>query len=251
MKKLYKLGCLVLGLLMALTLAIKAVQANTVTYGTPQQVGQGTARSYVTLGDRRQVSELGVILSESALTGLPSQMAEINLALPRQATRATPFTHIGLNWNPQGHPPAPIYGTPHFDLHFYTISEAARRRIVTTGADAARVYKTPDARLVPTGYVLAPNSAVPGEGSHWINPQAPEFQGAPHGFDHTFVYGFYNGNLDFLEPMISKTALEQHQTFDEAIARPARYSSTRAYPGRYSASYDTQAHEFRIALKAF
>lgn len=147
--------------------------------------------------------------------------------------------------------PPPIYGTPHFDRHFYTISQATRQQITATGADAVKAYKTPDASLIPTGYVLAPDSAVPGEGSYWINPQAPEFQGTPHGFEHTFIYGFYDGKIDFLEPMISRTALEQHQTFDEAIARPVRYWTSGAYPSRYSTSYNAQTRDFRIALNSF
>lgn len=251
MKILHRFGFFILGLASIFVITITAVQANTVVRGTPQKVGQGTASSYVDLDNRGQVSAIGVILSESALTSLPKQMTEIDLALPRQVLRSTPFTHIGLNWNPQGHPPQPIYGTPHFDLHFYIIPQAARRSITATGEDVARANKTPDANLIPTEYVLAPDSAVPGEGSHWINPKAPEFQGKPHGFAHTFIYGFYNGKMNFLEPMISRTTLAQHQTFDDVIARPVRYSTPGIYPSQYSMSYNPKAHEFQITLSRF
>ncbi|MEP0916398.1 DUF5602 domain-containing protein [Leptolyngbya sp. DQ-M1] len=251
MRKSHKLGIFISGLLMLLVVSINAVHANTIVQGTPQSIGQGTARSYVALDNRSRVSELGVILSESALSDLPTTMTEIELALPRQASRTTPFTHIGLNWNPQGHPPAPIYGTPHFDVHFYTISQAARRRITAIGKDAERAYITPDARFIPAGYVMAPDSAEPGQGSHWIDPKSDEFQGAPHGFNHTFIYGFYNGKMNFLEPMISKAAFDQRQSFQKTIARPVRYSTLGRYPRQYSMSYDSQAHQFRISLSKF
>jgi len=29
-----------------------------------------------------------------------------------------PFDHIGINWNPNGHPPAGVYNRPHFDVPF-------------------------------------------------------------------------------------------------------------------------------------
>ncbi|WP_088889617.1 DUF5602 domain-containing protein [Leptolyngbya ohadii] len=248
MKKQYRLAFLALGVAVAMLITIGTAQANSIVRGASQPIGQGTASSYVSLNDRGQVSEVGVILSESVLKDLPSQMTEVDLALPPQALSSTPFTHIGLNWNPQGHLPPPIYGIPHFDLHFYTISQATRRQITATDEDAAKAYQIPEASLVPANYVMAPDSAEPGQGSHWVNPNAPEFQGAPHGFDHTFIYGFYDGRMSFLEPMISKTMLEQHQSFDEAIARPARYSPSGVYPNRYSLSYDAQAHEYRITL---
>ncbi len=57
--------------------------------------------------------------------------------------------------------------------------------------------------------------------------------------------------MNFLEPMISKGAMEQHQTFHDEIARPARYSTRGSYPSQYSLSYDAQAHEFRITLSGF
>lgn len=71
MKKRYKLGLLALGLVMILIMTIHSVQANTIVQGTPRQIGQGTARSYVAM-NRGQVSAIGVLLSESALTGLSS-----------------------------------------------------------------------------------------------------------------------------------------------------------------------------------
>ncbi len=153
MEKQYRLGLLILGLVIMSLVTINAVQANTIVQGTPRQIGQGIVRSYVAMSHRGQVSAIGVILSESALSGLPLEMTEVDLALPRHADR-TPFTHIGLNWNPQGHPPIAIYGTPHFDLHFCTISQAARQRITAAGADAQRAYRTPETRLIPAGYIL-------------------------------------------------------------------------------------------------
>lgn len=223
-------------------------QANTTLYGTSQNLGQGNAATYVVLDDQGQVTEIGITLSESALTNLPTEETELDLALPQVAIDTTPFTHVSLNWNPEGHLPTPIYGTPHFDVHFFTIAPTTRQAITVTGDNIAQTYKTPDSQLIPAGYQLAPDSGVPREGAHWINPQSPEFQGEPHGFDHTFIYGFYDGTIDFLEPMVSKATLEQYPTIDEPIPQPDRHSTPGLYPTHYSITYEAQTHQYRISL---
>ena len=38
-------------------------------------------------------------------------------------------------------------------------------------------------------------------GWHWIDPLSPEFTGQP--FSKTYIYGYYGGELSFVEPMIT------------------------------------------------
>ncbi len=145
----------------------------------------------------------------------------------------------------------PIYGVPHFDFHFYLLTPGQRQAITAEGADLARNYQQPDSALIPAGYVLAPDSAEARQGSHWIDPKAAEFQGQPHGFDQTFIYGFYEGKLSFLEPMISKAFLESHANLRQPIHRPARYSKPGLYPSQYQVSYDPQTREYSVVLEQF
>jgi hypothetical protein len=151
--------------------------------GKPQAFGKGTIRTYIALDSHKQPQEMGVILTKTALTNLPDDK-EFILPLPKVANK-TGFTHIGFNWQSHGHNPSPIYGVPHFDFHFYTLRIKERNQITAIGSDLATVYKTPETKLIPTGYVLAPDSAEPRMGSHWINPKSEELQGAPHGFSQT------------------------------------------------------------------
>jgi hypothetical protein len=58
------------------------------------------------------------------------------------------FTHFGLEWNPQGHPPSGIYEDPRFDFHFYLVPEAERLAF-STGLDRMPVFP----RFVPDNYV--------------------------------------------------------------------------------------------------
>ncbi len=59
---------------------------------------------------------------------LPAENSECILPFPK--TKGMHFyTHGYLDWNPQGHIPVGIYDKPHFDFHFYIISNEARMAI--------------------------------------------------------------------------------------------------------------------------
>lgn len=97
-------------------------------YGAPVTVGAGQARSYVLL-DRETPLEIGIALSEAALTDLPVEAMMYEYLLPLPATNPTPIRLVELDWNPMGHPPPQIYTVPHFDFHFYTVTQPERDAI--------------------------------------------------------------------------------------------------------------------------
>jgi hypothetical protein len=202
------------------------------------------------LDDNGNPTEVGVILSNDALSNLPEHAEEYMLQLPPEAS-TTAITHIGLDWRSHGHAPDDIYHLPHFDVHAYVITPQEREAITATGANLETVYATPAPELIPAGYVLAPESAEPRQGAHWIDPTADEFRDAPHGFDHTMIYGFYNGEMAFVEPMVTIDFLQSQQEFEGAIALPARYARPSAYPTAYSITYNEATGEHVIALTDF
>lgn len=216
--------------------------------GEPQPMGDGTVRSYVQLDDQNQPQEVGIILTETALDNLPGEEAEVVLALPEQAN-GTVINHIGVNWRPQGHAPAPVYGDPHFDVHYYTITPEQRAAITAT--DLEKSYKTPDATLLPPGYVMAPDSAEPRMGGHWVNTAAEELQGHPHGFSRTMIYGFHDGETAFMEPMLTLDSLLSQEDFESSIAVPERFSQPGSYPTGYRITYDEVAGEYTVAMTDF
>ncbi|WP_190511244.1 DUF5602 domain-containing protein [Oscillatoria sp. FACHB-1407] len=216
----------------------------------PQPLGEGTVRTYVKLDAQNQLQEVGVILTEAALADLPDDATEYVLQLPPQATGIA-FTHVGLDWRSHGHPPAPIYGSPHFDVHFYTLTPEEREQITATGSDLEKAYLAPASDLIPAGYVLAPDSAEPRMGAHWIDPTSEEFQGTPHGFSHTLIYGFYNGEMAFLEPMITLDFLKSQQEFEGTFAVPTQYSKEGLYPSAYNITYNEATQEHTVGLTGF
>ncbi len=221
-------------------------QAATLT-GDSQPIGMGTARTYVTLDSTGNPTTLGLAFSAAILSDLPLTETEYNLQFPQQAA-PTAFTHMGFDWNPHGHEPPGIYGVPHFDFHFYTISPPARAQITAIGEDLAKVYQAPPAGFVPADYILAPESAIPGQGSHWVDLTAAEYQGDPHGFGETLIYGFYNGEMVFIEPMISKSTLEDQLSFTQDLKLPTLYPQSAYYPTTYSLAYSAAASEYTVAL---
>lgn len=220
--------------------------------GESKPLGEGQVRSWVTLDTSGHPTAVGLTFNEKAMNGLPEVMPkgveglEISLALPKEAS-ATPFKHIALYWNPQGHPPEKVYDLPHFDFHFYMISEQQRNGITVQGDDVARSQKQPAAEFVPEGYIYVPDSAIPRMGAHWVNPLSQELHGQT--FTKTFLYGSYDGQLIFAEPMITKAFLETKTNVTEAIKLPAKYAQRAYYPTKYSVRYDPVTKEYTIALE--
>jgi len=148
-----------------------------------------------------------------------------------------------------GHPPPGTYDTPHFDLHFYTITSAERDAI--TPADPSygdKLERAPEPSLIPESYLPAPDG-IPRMGRHWFSTLAPESNGQP--FTRTLLYGFYDGRQIFIEPMVTRAFLETRQNVTEIIQQPAEYSTPGFHPRLYAVEYDAAAAEHRIVLRDF
>ena len=219
--------------------------------GPPTSIGQGSARSFVTLDADGKPSTIGIRLSKSALDGLPAEEPtdaiewEYTLQLPPEAA-SSGYNHIGIDWNPHGHIPKGIYDKPHFDFHFYLIDDAARNKITAVGDDLAQAHKAPPAEFMPAGYVLPPGTEVPHMGAHAVDPKADEFTGKP--FTKTFIYGYYGGKMIFLEPMVTKAFLETKPDALVTVAVPKKYSLHGYYPTQYGVKYDQAHGEYVISL---
>lgn len=239
-----------------------SLQAQKIIKGEPKQLGDGSVYTWIRLDDNGNPDAVGVNLTGQALSGLPTisdpggmkilgdfVTFEYTLHFPKEIS-ATPFNHAGLNWNPGGHVPPQFYGYPHFDFHFYAIPMSDRHMIKAIGEDTNVCYKPPAPEFLPQDYICAPVSAEPMMGSHWVDLSSPEFNGQK--FTRTFIYGFYNGNLIFWEPMVTKAFLETKPDFSEKIQQPEKYLKTGLYyPTSYSIKYDDQNKEYSVSLEGF
>jgi hypothetical protein len=232
-----------------------AASLNRTTYGRPVKVGNGTARTYITI--TRGVPEVGVALSEGALTGLPNEhtpggMSEqghttFGTVLELPAENPTHFRHVLLNWNPSGHVPPGVYDTPHFDFHFYVIESAERLAIDPTDPEYQRkAERQPDPQWIPARYVMPAPLAVARMGVHWVDTTSAELKGEP--FTRTVLYGSWDGKVIFVEPMITKAYLETKSQFSTTLPAPPRGRDDGYYPAGYSVRWDAATKEYRIAL---
>jgi hypothetical protein len=249
-------------------------------YGTPQKVGNGTVRTYI-VTDQKNLGrplEVGVALSEKALEGLPAPvesadpMANMHMyTLDLPAKNPTPYKFVQFDWNPKGHEPDSVYTYPHFDFHFYTVPVEVRNSILPSDPQyltKAANYPAPEYRApfyldaATAAGVRADSATVPMMGLHWLDVRSPELQkltGNPAGwrqFTKTFIYGTWNGQFIFDEPMITRAyILEKKAATDPAVvdevvpvSTPAKYSPAGFYPSAYRISWDAQQKEYRVAV---
>lgn len=258
--------------------------------GAAQRVGKGTVRAYVIAdeNDPNVPIEVGVALSEGAMEGLPAPMKMdhaamaagggehldmTNWILELPAKNPTPYKFVQFGWNPKGHEPPGVWDVPHFDFHFYTVPLAVRNSIDPADPSfAAKAEKYPARELVAPNYLDAATAAkttrqamtIPQMGMHWIDVRTPEIQamaGNPAGykpFTTTYIYGSWNGEFIFAEPMITraylleKKAAAETAVRDELIPVPsANFEKAGYYPAAYRITYDARAREYRIALTQF
>lgn len=152
---------------------------------------------------------------------------------------------VNLQWHPRGHEPEHVYDIPHFDLHFYTITEQTRATIVP-GAPAGTVM--PPKSMLPPDGILAPGF-VPGMGMHDVSSAQPEFN---HGtFGISPILGFWNGDVAFFEVMFSKAWIDAKHDTSGTMPTPPMVATHGLYPTRYAVHYDKAADAYRVEISDF
>jgi len=249
-------------------------------YGAAQQVGNGTVRTYIVTDQKNggRPLEVGVALSEQALEGLPAPvestdpMANMHMyTLELPARNPTQYKFVQFDWNPKGHEPDSVYTYAHFDFHFYTVPVEVRNSILPSDPQyAAKAANYPAPEYRPPFYLDAATAAnapaaavtIPMMGLHWLDVRSPELQkltGNPAGyrpFTKTFIYGTWDGQFIFDEPMITRAYILEKKTatdpsvVDEVVPVPTaqKYSPAGFYPSAYRITWDAQQKEYRVAL---
>ena len=206
-------------------------------YGPQVQMGNGHIRTWVNITHDGKPMAIGVEMTDGALNNLPQDPADVAaatwpLTLHQKAKAVTPFDHVVIDWNVNGHPPPGVYDVPHFDFHFYKILLAVQMAIPPYEVQPTGFDMPIPAGYMPPIYVRIPGG-VPQMGTHWFDPTSPEWHGG--GFTSTFIYGTYDGHVTFEEPMITLATLESGVTIQKPIPQPQYYDPTHTYyPTQYS-----------------
>ena len=223
--------------------------------GTSVRIGHGTAHTVVRADKSGKIASVSVVFTPGMLEGLPQATKGGDpdfpylLPMPKRGPK-TVFDHVVINWESEGHPPSHVYDVPHFDFHFYLVSYATQLKVAfKDDKESGDPSQRPAAELMPVGYILPPGTAVSKMGVHAVNPGAQEFHKQP--FTATFIYGYYNKEQTFIEPMASLAFLKSKPTFSSPISRPASFSKQGLYPSAYGVKYDGGRKVYEVALTEF
>lgn len=212
------------------------------------EIGDGTVSLWLQSDREDKPEKLSIVFSKKAFDNLPTtddHMAnEFVLSVDKPGINI-PFEHVGVNWNPNGHPPMTIYGLAHFDFHYYLMGEHERHMIAPTDP---KLTVEPTADYLPAGYIAT--DPVPMMGLHWVDPTSPEIANGET-FTHTFIYGSYDGKINFLEPMITLDYIKTKPNAKYAFKQPAKFAKEGYYPTEYGIYYDARKGEYSITLENF
>jgi hypothetical protein len=244
--------------------------------GRAEPIGAGTVQSFVTIGATGEPVAVGVTLSAGALEQLPPRPNTVSrcfdldsngrhtghecmgdeeriLDLPPSSAQL-PFRWISVNWNAAGHHNTP-YARPHFDFHFNTV-ERERIEAIRPGRcgeladcdDFKRATVPVPAQYLPSGYIDV-GAVVPRMGNHLLDSQSPELKDSLP-FTSTFIYGAYQGELIFWEPMITHDYLRNTTDACLEIRQPGAFRQAGYYPTRYCVRQN-QEGERTVSLEGF
>ena len=227
----------------------------TTEYGQAVKIGNDSARTYVRLDTNGNPTAVGIAIDAEAINGLGNTAQMFMLQLPTDANSKLPFKSASMDWNPQGHEPLMFFADKHFDFHFYTAPESEIHNI---DMDTNKMYKEPNQSDVPAGYTgyvnITPGpgriatGGVPQMGWHFTDSTVPMIPGQ-YVFDHIFIYGFYNGKMTFMEPMITKDFLEAKTTVTANIKQPQTYLNSGNYwPTKYTIRYDATTQRYLVEM---
>ncbi|WP_231186465.1 hypothetical protein [Haladaptatus sp. DYF46] len=243
-------------------------------WGRSVAVGNGTIRTFVThTGSERPLS-VGVQFTADTLEGLPTAPTDGKWDVPDGKAPCCghetvlefptsdvpiPFRWFMLNWNPAGHPPPDVYAVPHFDFHFYLMPRAKRSEIRNGNCPRAETAVTCETlrrgteplppRQRPPDYESL-GAVEPGMGNHLMDLTAPEFNDDP--FTHTFLWGTFDGEVIFFEPMITRSFLRGFCTETrKPIKMPPTFPNAGWYPTAYAIRHSSAHDVFSVSLESF
>jgi hypothetical protein len=202
--------------------------------GKPVAFQKGTAFMWYEVDKTNKPLRVATAIDDAAMASLDrgdgqdghTHNNSVSLPMPKQANSSI-FTHGLLNWNPVGHPLQGIYDLPHFDFHFFTISETDRLAIPPYNQAPDKWNNYPPADYMPLNYVPV-TPGVPHMNGHWVDKTSPEFNGQK--FTQSYIYGSYDGKLTYQEPMVLESFLTANAGFTRSIPQAAKVEKPGWYP---------------------
>lgn len=227
-------------------------------FGKAIPFGNGIVQMYARV-QMGKTSSMGLFISDAVMQGLPAHDEGQTIIPMVPGIHDVAIKHATIGYNPHGHEPPGVFDIPHFDFHFYFISNAERQMIdpARGAAFVEEANATVPNGVMPQDFVptLPPGvpfvaGTVPFMGFHWADLlRSSAFTGMP--FEHEFINGSWNGKYVFLEPMITDAWLSSHASHSESIKQPMTYSYPGSYPTHLNLFHSSEFGGWIIALKEF
>ena len=225
--------------------------------GPQVTLGQGKVRSWISVDANGNPKEIGIEMTRESLLhpegdkkNSPMGASITVIPLHLKAQQSTPFNHIGLDWNPEGHEPEHIFDVPHFDLHFYMTSLQERLSIPSWSESTDALFNNyPPLGYMPADYFTppGPDTAEPQMGKHWL----PMDLGAFLPFSKIMIYGSFDGKVTFIEPMVTVEYLLSNQETNQYYSQPEYFAKAGNYPTKYNIYHDASTGNIYITLSDF
>jgi hypothetical protein len=192
------------------------------------------------------VVEVGVTIPFAIFESPPPQTgsgpagAIAVIGFSKTVQETTCLNHFELNWEKHGHEPR-VFMHPHFDFHFYGVSPD------TVMAVSLPDPSPPGAALLPSGYVYpGAEFTVPQMGVHAVRPADMEKP-----FTDVLIFGYYGGQMTFIEPMVTQAKLMQQQSIAYVLPVPPSMGKITRYPTKFRLVYDRQANACHLIFSDF
>ena len=255
-----RLSSLALGLLLLAPLGLPTSASANPVAPTPLIVNGDTlgttgVTTWAKVLPNNRVTEVGLTLRLSFVANPPSPGpgpdGQYVLSFPAVVQATTYFNHLELGWNPHGHEPRGVFDVPHFDFHFESVPVADVFAIGFGDGPPQAPHDpvAPASERIPAGYMYPSQFAlVPFMGVHAVRPDdiVPSDQ-----FTTIMIAGFFNGNMIFMEPMITQRFLLLRQSFTLDVPMPAVLGRTTHYPSRFRGIYDKKTDAFNFVFDKF
>jgi hypothetical protein len=216
-------------------------------FGPEMPLGGGTVRAFAQTDAAGLATSIGVEMTDEAVASLGHDMVFVTVPLPEAAITAG-YDHVSLDWMPHGHAPGDLFGVPHFDVHFYMTTEA--ERLAIDPSDPHFMHKAanrPAADLMPPNYVPPPElDPIPAMGEHWVDLTDPVFAGRP--FEAVLIYGGWDGQVIFVEPMVTREFLLSRRDFDGIVGQPDRVVEAVSLPNSWSVNFDAERGVHQVSI---
>lgn len=217
--------------------------------------------TWAKLDDKGVVKEVGFTIPYTSIEksvasdGMHNHAPTIFIAdFPKQVSETTFINHFEFDWMPGGHEPA-RYMAPHFDFHFYGVDKAAVAAVDCSDATQPNPADLPEGWLpaAPPDMPDPRMACQPKMGYHSLPASEFGAMGPKEGlFDKVMVAGFYGGKFTYLEPMVTKAALEKKESFTLPVPQPkVSVGRTTLFPTSFKATYDADAKAYDFVLGDF